>query len=174
MSFLVPCADCGGSHEPAPNDAFDDLVRTACTALDESFVPLYRDLGLDQPGGRWNSVDQRGELHWTTHDGRSATSAFQFIGTWAPASETFKWGWDHPYATPATRAAADMTRQEGAHIGSEVMTCNLIGASEPDTWHLTKIAAWLSGLPATYRAKVNDKAWWYIAFDHPRWNEETT
>lgn len=170
------CPDCGGWHAAVANERYEALKVQACTALDASTPEIYHAFGIDAPGGRWDIDDDTATIRFTGADGRAAAARFQFIGTFARRSDTFKWGWDHPATTELNRHAADRARATGQQIGSDILTSNLVTLPEAEVWHLAKITAHLSDLPATYRVPASAPGtpqdamvWWYLAFDRPAW-----
>lgn len=169
-AFQIHDASSDTWRAPAENPGFEDLLQTACTAIDASVVPIYERFEFRNQD-RWDCDYDTGEIWWTTKDGRVADAHFQLAGTWVEATETFKWAWDHPLATEAIRQAADLVRAEGERLGAEVLSENFIHAPDPEPWHLTKITAHLAGLPGVYRAKTNEKARIYIAFSEPKWRQ---
>lgn len=169
LSIRIACSKCGSSQTIENNDEFNRLIELACISLGQSTPEIYESFGIANSGGRWDIDDDEGVIRFTQAGGRACTAQFDFIGTWADESETFKWGWDHPYATNATRFAADQVYEIGQQIDAIPMTTNLIGATENDVWHLAKLAAYLAERPATYRARANEKAWMYFAFANPAW-----
>jgi hypothetical protein len=167
--FQIECPKCNNFHDPVHNSAFDELLNTSCVAIDASFPQIYDEFGIGA-GGRWDADDDTGIIRFTHDDGRSCDALFQFVGTWAIESQTFKWGWDHPHQTEAIQNAANCVLDEGNKINAQVLTSNMLKVCEEDVWHLAKITAYLSNLPANYRARVNDKVWWYICIGYPEWN----
>jgi len=165
----IECPDCGEIHAPPEIEAFDDLVRTACIAVSETVQPLYQKFGMRDPGGRWDIDDQKGLIFWTNAEGRVSRAHYQFVGRWLDKNGSFKWGWDHPHATEATEIAAQRVFEYGEERGFPVLTSNLLIVDQDNAWHMADVAAYLSGLPGVYRAKVNDVAWQYFAFSEPEW-----
>ncbi len=165
----VQCTECNGFHDPAPNADFDTLSAMACTEVDATTQDIYETFGINRSGGRWDIDDKAGVITFTMADGRACDADYGFVGTWAVDNETFKWGWDHPYATDATRAAADEVLKQGKALDAKVLATNLLKLPEREVWHLVSIAAFLAQLPAIFRGRANEKAWMYFAFGRPTW-----
>ena len=170
------CPDCKAWHDAKPNPAYEDLKARACTSLDDSFVKVYDEFAINEPGGRWDIEDDTATIRFTSVTGRVAAARFGFVGSYARKSASFKWGWDHPSATDINRGPADRARAEGEAIDSDILRHNLLEMPEDETWHLAKITAHLSDMPATYRVPATapetpegEKVWWYVAFDRPVW-----
>ena len=167
----LECPECGNYH-PAPDDpAFEELLRVACDTVTQTTDQMYHKFRILEPGGRWDTDDENGVIWWTNEDGAIARADYNFVGGWIEATESFKWGWDHPHSTAATIGASDRLKLYGEEHCHSVLTTNLLLVTEHDTWHLAKITAFLSNLPGVYRAKVNDRAWAYFAFAEPSWEQ---
>ena len=170
------CPECGAWHDARANDAYDALKTRACTAIDDTVVEVYESVAINAPKGRWDIDDDSATIRFTTAEGRISAAKFGFVGTFARKSDSFKWGWDHPSTTDLNRGPADRARAEGQRLDADLLTHNLLELPEEEVWHLAKITAYLSDMPATYRIPATDpetpeteKVWWYLAFDRPRW-----
>ena len=168
-AIQVRCAACNNYHDAEPNQEFDALMHMACAELDASTAPYYQEWNLTDPSGRWHYEDDTATLCFDFADRRTAAAPYQLVGSYVEEDGTFRWGWDHPGATPLNRRAADTAKAEGERLCAEVLTRSMLKAPMDAIWHVAKITAFLSELPAVYRTKVSEHAWWVVALGTPAW-----
>lgn len=143
--------------------AFDALLEKAfhhAQALAQGHMATWKQ---DQ-AERFDLDLETGKIWWTFGDGGIATADASLIDTWAPQSESFLWGWDHPMCPPADNGAALIVRQYAEDHDIDLLKLRQVECPEDDAWQLSAIAVLLGDLQGVYRAPAGGGSVAFIGF----------
>lgn len=165
------CKNCGAEHRLDQSVGFQQSIQDACLKLSQSTAALYEEFRIGAASGRWQMIPETADFVFTLADGRRCISKCGVVASWRAETESWLWSWGHPedWLTPALRKVGDRAFDRGLEEGWDALTTRLILADEDSTWHLTMLAADLSGMPMVYRAKASAHTYRYFALSRPIW-----
>ena len=136
------------------------LIATAADAQDAALAAA-RDQVAAATG--WSADLAAGTISFE-HDGGSLTGPVQFIGSYAPSTETWLWGWAaNGLPEHVTTAVTEAAGYGIANSISALMTPKLWGVDKSTADELAAVAIHLSGAGTLYRGD-GGAAVAYLAF----------
>jgi hypothetical protein len=165
------CGDCGGAHEVDQPADFRSQMSDACASVSESSAALYAEFGIGSLGSRWDLLQDGGAMIFTRADGRRSFATCGVIASWRAETHDWLWSWAHPddWHGPDLRQVGRQALDAGLDEGWDALTTARLFVNSDEAWHLTQLAARLSGMPMVYRAQVSDMNHWYFALARPVW-----
>ncbi|MEL6523846.1 MAG: DUF6882 domain-containing protein [Pseudomonadota bacterium] len=165
------CPDRNTPQPTAENDAFRWMLRGLCRKLSDSSNELYDRFGLLNRNGSWEVIPDQALFKFNNAAGQTCYARYGLVASWNENSHSWMWAWGMPegWVHPKALSVAQETRRIGEERNWQALTERLLLVDENEAWHLTQLAADLSGLPMVYRAKVNEINTHYYAIDRPVW-----
>jgi len=116
------------------------------TAFDSEWLP---------DGFRSWSCDQgEGMIRFLNADGTGIEAAVQIVGTYAPDSETWEWGWNNPHVNEELSRDARAARALGETRGFAPLTTGIVRASLEESRRMLAMAVGAVDAPAVHWGKA--------------------
>ncbi len=101
--------------------------------------------------------------------------SFELIGTYAPATGSWLWGWADPSIEAKLKTRVDVVRSQGAQWGIDVMTSEALTIeNEQQAWELATITTALARADAMYRIVDGEQQRFVALFDGPPASRSST
>jgi hypothetical protein len=142
---------------------FSDSEDYMASRIEESkqtwFITAYDRFDLDQPSGtiRWSSAGQTRLI-----------GDFQFVGSFAEATQTWLWGWANSHMLPQLVKDVALVRAFGELHGIEALICPRWNATMEDGWKMTAVASRLLEAQTVYRPP-NKAIYAFLTINNLRW-----
>ena len=163
--IFVYCPDCA-EQQRFDDDGFNLLLMEACPKVAASTRALYDEFETTDRTGTWSYDGQSRLITFTTGDGRKSFAQFQMVGTWIEDSCSFLWSWANGKA-PETNSAALQARDFGEAHGYDPLTHANLFVNRRDAWRMTKLTAYLAGLPMVYSVPIGHHVRAFMALERP-------
>lgn len=163
------CPSCNAPHE-VTDPAFQNEIQDACYQVSASSQKAYEEFGFSKPG-RWG-VDAKNGIFTNTLDaGPRAVAPYGIIGSWNSENHSWLWSWamSDSWMPAKAKEVAQRFYDVGEEYDWEAVTSKNLLVNEKEAWHLTHLAAYVSGYPIVYRAKVNEINHHYYAIGAMTW-----
>ena len=102
---------------------------------------------------RWDLDQTIGVLRWAFAD-KVVEAPAQFLGTYSPADESWRWAWANESLSSGLREASEDVRAWGEANGQAMLTQPQMQVTEEQAAELAAIAFRLSGATGFYRAST--------------------
>ena len=150
-ALLLVCMSCQDSRMEMTSERWSELLSTSIDYLearqqacvDEYQLTQYEDYFWDQ---------EKGTIVFSTNDVPLVEATIQFVGSYAPSSETWLWAWANDSLEEGLTSEILVVRDHGRQHGFGKLVEDGWPADEADGWEMTAISAYLLKAKGAYRS----------------------
>ena len=136
---------------------FQEFIGTAMQELQAKQVQLQSEFSIGE-WPRWELDQESEQIYFLDESGKIAVQAsFIFIGSYAPKSDSWKWGWSNQSITPSLREKALPLKRLKEVTGFDLFGFEgTFDVDEPMAWELAAMSVQLLNAEGCYRAPSDD------------------
>ena len=136
---------------------FQEFIDSAMAELKDKQQNLQSNFKLGD-WSRWELDQDTEQISFYDDEGNIAlTASFRFIGSYAPKSDSWKWGWSNQSITPSLREKSIPLKKLKEITGFDLFGFEgTFDVDEPMAWELAAMATQILGADGCYRAPSSD------------------
>lgn len=166
------CPECGLTHERLNDPEFDALLDPLCVEIGDTTREACSLIGLKALGGHCTIQPDKGQIVFTSPDGRTAMARYGIVASWNSVTHSWLWAWGFPETWNVPDACLSLARGLRARADANdwrAVSTRLLRVNRGEALRLASLAAHVRGYPMVHRAQAHDRTCHFLAIGQLHW-----